>query len=65
MCGASRSGFEPLAFRVAKHKRNKAMFWCVTCQMRGFRNPHDAEAKAKEVGGRLIECPSGWGWHVR
>lgn len=59
----TRSEFESLAFRVTKEKRNKAKFWCHRCGLLGYRNPVDAQAKAKEQNKTAFPCPSEEGWH--
>jgi hypothetical protein len=50
---------------MTKVKRNKARFWCPQCQMVGYRNPADAQAKAAAQGKTAAECPEGFGWHYR
>lgn len=47
---------------MSKQKRNKAKFWCHQCGLIGYRNPADAQAKAKELGKGVRECS--FGWHV-
>ena len=50
---------------MTKAKRNKAKFWCHKCERIGWRNPADAEAYARTLRRTAVQCPEGWGWHIK
>lgn len=46
---------------VTKSKKNKARFWCHTCQRMGYRTEQGARERAGDKP--IWICPSGWGFH--